>query len=400
MTKLGYIQWATTSLTLAASGCLFFVCAGEAVEVATKPTVNVVQAPAQCLVPDVAVDGQGVLHMVYGLEHDAYYVRSADNGGTFTPRVKVNSIGRVETKMGERGPKLAVGSDGTFHVVWMDEWAPGVKAFVRYSRSLNEGKSFEAPKTISAMSGVDGATLTADGKGNVLAFWHVMVDPKPDVNAATWLHIACSSNNGAAFGPTEKLSITNLSGLACSMCMMRARTGADGCVYLAFRSAEGSIRDFYVLKGRPTENSFGAIRVNEDNWNLDHCPMCGPELTFAPNGQSLCAFMTRNRVYWAVSDAGMTGYRLHVGTPANEEDELYPSAVANRKGDVLFVWQVGPMGVKGTATVKWARYDKDGKPTGEAGVAGPSFAGTKTTTFVGKDDNFYLVTTAHKSDAR
>ena len=154
------------------------------------------------------------------------------------------------------------------------------------------------------MSGVDGATLTADGQGNVVAFWHVMADPKPEVKAATWLHTTRSTNNGATFGPTEKVNITNLSGLACSMCMMRARAGADGNVYLAFRSAEGSIRDFYVLKGRPTENSFTALRVNEDNWNIDYCPMCGPELTFAPNGQSLCAFMTRKRVYWAVSEAG------------------------------------------------------------------------------------------------
>jgi hypothetical protein len=181
--------------------------------------------------------------------------------------------------------------------------------------------------------------------------------------------------------------------------MMRARVGADGYVYLAFRSAEASIRDFYVLKGRPAENNFTAQRVNEDNWNIDYCPMCGPELTYAPTGQSLCAFMSRKRVYWATSDAGMTRYRLHVSTPSSEEGELYPSAVANRSGDVLFVWQVEPMAIKGTATVKWARYDKDGKPTGEAGTAGRSFAGTKATAFVGNEDNFYIVTTAHQTDA-
>lgn len=384
---------------LATSGSLILLCASEAAGAATKPTVNVVPARAQCLVPDVIVDAQGVLHMVYGLEHHAYYVRSTDHGGTFTARVKVDSAGLVETKMGERGPKLAVGGDGTIHVVWMDEWAPGVKTFVRYSRSLDGGKSFEALKTLSSMSGVDGATLTADGQGNILAFWHVMAAPKPLVKEATWLHMTRSSNNGAAFGPTEKVTIINLSGLACAMCMMRARTGADGCVYLAFRSAESSIRDFYVLKGRPTENHFTALRVNEDNWNIDFCPMCGPELTFAPNGQSLCAFMTRNRVYWAISNADMSGYRLHVGTPTSEEDERYPSAVANRKGDMLLVWQVGPMAVKGTAIVKWARYDKDGQPTGEAGIAGESFAGTKATAFVGQDDNFYVVTTAHKTNA-
>jgi hypothetical protein len=359
-----------------------------------SPEVRIIPAPADCLVPDVAVDSKGVLHMVYGLDHNAWYIRSSDHGRAFTAPVKANSAGAVETKMGERGPKLAVGADGSIHLAWVDEWAPGVKTFVRYSRSLDSAKTFEPLKTLSAMSGVDGATLTADGKGNVVAFWHVMADPKPAVNAATWLHTTRSADNGATFGATEKVQISNLSGLACSMCMMRARAGRDGNAYLAFRSAEGGIRDFYVLKGRITENHFTAVRVNQDNWNLDHCPMCGPELTLAPSGQTLCAFMTRAKVYWATSDPGTTAYRLHVATPANEENEIYPSAIANRKGDVLFLWQVGPMATQGAAVVKWARYDQAGRPTGETGVAGKSFAGTKATAFAGDDDNFYIVTTA------
>jgi hypothetical protein len=162
------------SLILGVFGCLLLLNASQEAQAATKPTVHVVQAPAQCLAPDVVVDIKGVLHMVYGLEHHACYVRSADNGATLTPPVKVSSTGMVETKMGERGPKLPVGSDGSIHVVWMDEWAPGVKTFVRYSRSLDGGRSFEPLKTLSAMSGVDGVTLTADGKGHVLAFWHVL----------------------------------------------------------------------------------------------------------------------------------------------------------------------------------------------------------------------------------
>lgn len=181
---------------------------------------------------------------------------------------------------------------------------------------------------------------------------------------------------------------------ACSMCMMRARAGTNGSVYPAFRSAENSIRDFYVLKGRITENGFAAVRVNEDHWNIDFCPMGGPELTVAADGQWFCAFMSRKKMHWAVADSGGSAFRLHVPTPANEDNEVYPTAVANRRGDVLLVWQVGPMAVKGNATVQWARFDKAGTPTGERGVVDKSFAGTKATAFVGTDDNLYVVTTA------
>jgi hypothetical protein len=88
--------------------------------------------------------------------------------------------------------------------------------------------------------------------------------------------------------------------------------------------------------------------------------MCGPELTFDRQGRAFCAFMSRRRVYWSTLAPGDSTFSLHVATPANEQDEIYPSAVANGKGEVLFLWQVGPMSVTGRATVKWAVYRREG----------------------------------------
>jgi hypothetical protein len=90
--------------------CLLSSYPAAAAQASAKPTVNVVQAPTKGLVPDVVMDAKGVLHMVYGLEHHAYYVRSTDNGGTFTAPVKVDSTGLVETKMGEPGDALGSSS--------------------------------------------------------------------------------------------------------------------------------------------------------------------------------------------------------------------------------------------------------------------------------------------------
>ncbi len=358
------------------------------------PAVRVVKAPVGCFVPDVMIDNQGVLHMVYALNRNAYYVRSNDRGGKWTQPVQVNAAGGVEFKMGERGPKLTVGKDGVIHVVWADCWAPDIKTFVRYTRSLSQGKSFESLKTLSSTNGVDGVTMTADGAGHVAAFWHVANPPQKEVPQGTWLYMARSTDNGNSFAHDERVQIANHSGLACSMCMMRARTGADGAVYLAFRSAEKSIRDFYVLKGPSGENQFTAIRVNDDNWLFNECPMCGPELTMGPEGRLLCAFMSRHKVYWSVSDARVASFQRHVATPGNEHDEIYPAAVVNRRGDVLFVWQVGPMSTAATATVHWACYKLDGEFTGRQGILGTTTSGTKATAFAGDDGTFYIVTTA------
>jgi hypothetical protein len=377
--------------------CFMLACCCVAAltgEGAIAPSVKIVQAPVGCFVPDVVMDAKNVLHIVYAQDRNAYYVQSTDNGATLSQPVQINTESTVEFKMGERGPKLSVDRDGVIHVAWMDCWAPKVKTYVRYARSLNGGKTFEKEKTLSSMTGPDGVTMAADEAGHALVFWHVASPPQDQIPAATWLFTARSDDNGATFKPNEPLKIDNHGGLACSMCMMRARIGADGNVYLVFRSAEKNIRDFYVFKSAVTKNAFTAIRVNLDNWELKRCPMCGPELTVGPDGRQLCAFMSRQRVYWAVSDKGVTEFKLHVATPTPEEDEIYPTALANSKSDVLLVWQIGPMATNGQATVKWARYSIDGKPTGQAGTVGKTTSGTKATAFVGSDDNFYIVTTA------
>jgi hypothetical protein len=363
--------------------------------IAAGATVNVMPAPANCLAPDAAMDRTGILHLVYGLAHDAFYAQSTDNGRTFSTPVKLNRELGVTTTMGERGPKISLGSDGTIHVIWADQWSPGVKTYARYANSTDGGKTFTAPKAVSPdMPAPDGLTMAADGAGTVLIFWHVMADPKPVEKQATWLYMARSTDKGETFSAPERVKIDNAKGIACSMCIMRARIGADGNAYLTFRNAESNVRDFLVLKGPKTENNFTALRVNEDNWVIDFCPMCGPEQTFSPTGRALVAFMVKKKVYWAISDDKRATFTQHVATPANEENEIYPTALANRKGEGLFLWQVGPMSVNSTAVVKWALYTVDGIYQNQQGTLGTSFSGTKATAFVGKDDNFYILTTA------
>ena len=358
---------------------------------ADTATVNIIQAPIGSFVPDVVIDKTGLLHMVYAQNNNAYYVNSRDNGATFSTAVKINSSGKVEFKMGERGPKLAVGNDGVIHVVWGDLWSPTDKVYTRYTRSINGGKTFENLKTLSSVDGVDGITVAADGKGNVFCFWHMMLPVQSTIPQATFIHFARSINNGVSFTADTNIRLKSHSGLACSMCMMRARFGTDGKVYVIFRIPENNIRDFYVFKGLPADTSFDMIRVNNDNWNINTCPMVGPEMTVAPDSRFIAAFMSGNKVYWAISDSGVTKFRLHVSTPLNETNEIYPSAIANQRGQVLFLWQVGPMSTSGTSTVKWALYGLDGTYFGKKNTIGTTTSGTKATSFTGSDDNFYII---------
>ena len=279
----------------------------------------------------------------------------------------------------------------------MDVWSPGAKTYPRHAVSVDGGKTFSKPQAVSSQPGIDGVTFAADDKGNVAVFWHMAVPKQEKIKQATFLWMARSKDNGRTFAPEEQVNVSNLGTLACSMCMMRARVAADGDVLLAYRTAEESIRDFYVLKGKITGNDFKATRVNEDKWLIPTCPMCGPEMTLDAKGRPVVAFMSRNKVYWSVADAKVEKFSGHSGTPElykDAKDEIYPAAAMNAKGEVLMVWQNGPMSTTKTASVKWATYKPDGTPDGMSGTIGTTTSGTKATVVVGADDEFYILTTA------
>ncbi len=357
-------------------------------------SVSIVRIPSDWIAPDAIMDENGVLHMVFAKDGNAYYVQSKNDGAKWSHPVQINTVSNVEYRMGERGPKMAIGADGVIHVVWEDYWSPGVKTYVRYARSSNCGGSFEKEQTLSSMSGVDGVSVASDKQGNVWAFWHVLDPPQSDAPDATWLWMAHSSDNGKTFGVNQRMTASNRSLLACSMCMTYPMINGYGDLFLAYRSAVHSIRDIYVLKSVKPWTTFTALRVNHDNWLLDQCPMCGPSLTLTPAGDPLCAFMSKNRVYWSVYDHRRQAFHLHVQTPDNQDGERYPFAIQNRSGQILFTWQVGPMSTNGNATVKWALYLADGKYEGNKGTIGIGNSGTKPTAFIGKNNEFYIITSA------
>lgn len=100
-------------------------------------------------------------------------------------------------------------------------------------------------------------------------------------------------------------------------------------------------------------------------------------------GRVLVSWMSRDKVYWSLSDEGGKRFAPRIAAP--EGGEQGSSVVLmNRKGEVFLAW-------KEDEQVKWAIYTPDGKLTGEQGTAGRLPGANKPTAFVGPDDAFYLV---------
>src|SRR5690242_13918110 len=97
------------------------VSAGVPPSIAQAPGVAVVRLPAGGIQPQVAVDQRGVAHVVYFAGEPAngdLFYSSLNDGGEFSTPLRVNSPGSAIATGTVRGAKVAIGRNGTIHVVW------------------------------------------------------------------------------------------------------------------------------------------------------------------------------------------------------------------------------------------------------------------------------------------
>ena len=359
--------------------CAFLV---TSIAIAATPSIVTIRTPNQGRVPEVVLDQRDVLHLAYGKDQDGYYVQSRDGGRTFGAPVKVNQRAGTITVGAERGVKIAVGKDGVIHVVWLGHYQKG--GGIWYTRSTDGGKTFEAERNIQdTQIGCDSPTIVADSSGVVLVFWLDARLPKDAENPVSdAIILARSTNNGANFSRNEVVKY-DFAGRACACCRLEARLSGND-VYLAFRTGYHNIRDFYLLKGRKTENHFKAVRVSSDEWKLEGCPMSGADFRVEKTGQVTLSWMSQGKVYWSNAKSMATGFAPRRQAPESEGTANHPLILTNRKRDVLLLW-------KQKGNLNWARYTMDGKFTGEQGIVTALPSKDKATAFVGADEKFYVV---------
>jgi hypothetical protein len=138
------------------------------------------------------------------------FVRSTDAGQTAEPAT------RLRTDTGGSGVQLAVGPDGTVHMLWtVAFWnkanrPSGRRTPIFYSRSIDGGTSFSAASVVAEHGGLDGMAsieLASAPDGSLLAVWAEAdapatargVQPRSTVH---WTH----SEDGAAWSKPAPLT--------------------------------------------------------------------------------------------------------------------------------------------------------------------------------------------------
>jgi hypothetical protein len=347
-----------------------------AVAVAGTPDVRVMRCPEGGVQPQAMVDSRGRVHLIYlkGEEgkSDVFYVCSKDEGRTWSKAIRVNSVAGAAIAVGTvRGAQLALGKGDRVHVAWMGSSValpkgPGDATPMLYTRMNDAGDGFEVERNVmTKAAGLDGgASVAADGAGNVYVAWHA---PTPGMRGEEYRRVwlAVSKDDGKTFAAeTPMLSDAQATG-ACGCCGMRIGIDAQGRLMALYRAANAATRDIYLLE--PTSGAAGGFSAAKvETFATNKCPMSTAAVARAGE-RTLAAWETDGQVSFAEIDAKTGAAGRLFAAPGKANGRKHPSLAVGKDGAVLLAWDEGT-GWKRGGSVHWQVYDWDMKPV--AGAAG------------------------------
>ncbi len=204
--------------------------------------------------PSIGTDPSGNVYAVWedyrGGGFDIYASRMAHNGSSFATNVKINDD--VDPSKQSR-PDLAVGDDGSVHVVWEDERNKNWDIY--YANSTDGGITYGANvlvTTVNKTNWQNNPTIDVDSSGTV----HVAWEDNRDVN---WSVYYANSLDG--FSSNTKVSEDTLPGNQWSAAL---RVGDTGTIHVAWEGGS----DIYYARSTDGGLSFGpSILINDDGGN-------------------------------------------------------------------------------------------------------------------------------------
>lgn len=338
--------------------------------------VTLLRVPDGGIQPQVAVDRQGLVHLIYfrgkPAAGDLFYVRSEDGGRGFSKPLRVNSQAASAVATGTvRGAHLAIGSNGRVHVAWngsrrAEPRGPSKSSPMLYTRMNDKHTGFEPQRNVARFTvGLDGGgSVCADGGGRVYVAWHGLAPGnKGEGNGRVW--VARSTDEGKTFD-REQSAFARPTG-ACGCCGMSALADHRGQVHLLYRSAEKRVnRDTYLLVSKNRGATFQGYQLHQ--WNVAICPLSSFALAESPRGV-LAAWETNGQVYFTPIDSA-GGERLEpVAAPGPAKLRKHPAIAGNAQGDVILAWTEG-MSWNRSGSLAWQVFDPSGKPTAAKGWSG------------------------------
>ncbi len=284
-------------MTTATAAMIWLIVAGGAAPSA-QHAHTVVTAPAPAMptrgarrgptkastTPTVTFDRNGRLRAVWVESSQIFASVSDDLGRSFAKAVAVSPRPESIDAGGESRPKIAIGQRGEIYVTWTRSGTQSYMGDIRFSRSIDGGRSFTTPVTLNDDQRETGHrfdTVHVGPTGTVYVAWidkrdldEAAVAQRPYAGAA--LYFTHSTDRGATFSPNEKLKDH-----VCECC--RIAVDFDGAEPVMFWRdvIDGKTRDHGIMRFRDRLTPGTPGRATHDGWEINGCPHHGPSMSIS-----------------------------------------------------------------------------------------------------------------------
>lgn len=287
-------------------------------------------------------DAEGRLWRVLARENRLEVSHSGDGGRTFSAPVAVNGTPEHIAGDGENRPKILV-RNGTIYVSWTQALDKPMTGHIRFSRSLDGGKTFSPPLTVNDDPEIISHRFDAmavNQRGQVYLAW---LD-KRDLSAAQRKHepyhgaavyYALSDDNGASFRPNVKLADHS-----CECCRVALATEPDGTPVVFWRHIFGkNTRDFALAR---LDGQAATMRATRDEWEVSGCPHHGGALSIAADGTYHMVWFNngpeRHGLFYGSTGDGGKAFSVPVAF-GNEDAQAGHPDVLSQGREVFVAWK-------------------------------------------------------------
>ena len=210
---------------------------------------------------------------------------SDDKGNTFSTPVQVNATPEFVAADGENRPKLLLADNGNIYVSYTQSLETPFTGNIRFSRSVDGGKSFSPPITVNDNHDVIAHRFDSMGinkRGQIYLAWldkrdAAIAKSKGEVYTGLAVYYAVSRDQGKSFSANIKLADHS-----CECCRIGMAVDKDDTPVIVWRHVFGkNIRDHALQR---LDGKSPLQRLSEDNWAVDACPHHGPAISIAGDG--------------------------------------------------------------------------------------------------------------------
>lgn len=236
--------------------------------------------------PSATFDETGRLWVAFVHDQHVFVSHSVDSGNSFSPSVQVNAVAEDTEYNGENRPKIVTRDGRTLLLSWTTKTSAKFTGEIRFTRSTDGGRSFEAPRTINddrLFTGHRFESLYLTESGHLYLAWidkrdleASMLQNKSYVGAA--IYYAVSDDLGATFSANHRVANNS-----CECCRIAiAPNGADRVTILWRQVFGEDVRDHAIAALGKDGVVEDMQRATYDEWHINACPHHGPSMVGEP----------------------------------------------------------------------------------------------------------------------